>query len=95
MRRIEYFSVVGPGEKAIANFKDRDDAVTFLERVKQVRLNQLKRIRESLTLGEYKGELSFRTNSLRVVQRDVVLMSRDDAALIPDEVLVDGGFLIP
>ena len=92
---IIYFSVVGPGNVAIANFHDEHAAYTFKNRVVAARLEQLERIKDQLTDGEYTGEKNFRSNGVRVDRLTIEIMSVRDALDIPDDRLVDGKFLIP
>ena len=92
---IIYFSVVGPGNVAIANFHDEHAAYTFKNRVVAARLKQLERIKDQLTDGEYTGEKNFRSNGVRVDRLTIEIMSVRDALDIPDDRLVDGKFLIP
>lgn len=92
---IIYFSVVGPGNMAIANFHDEHAACTFKNRVVTARLEQLERIKDQLTDGEYIGEKNFRSNGVRVDRLTIEIMSVRDALDIPDDRLVDGKFLIP
>ena len=92
---IIYFSVVGPGNIPLANFHDEAAACTFKKRVVTARLEQLARIKDRLTSGEYIGEKNFRSNGVRVERLTIEFMSAHDALDIPDDRLVDGKFLIP
>ena len=92
---IIYFSVVGPGNVPLANFHDEHAAYTFKKRVVTARLEQLERIKDRLTDGEYTGEKNFRSNGVRVDRLTIEFMSVRAALDIPDDRLVDGKFLIP
>ena len=92
---LKYYSVVGPGRNTLASFRYKEDAERFQNRVIESRLAQLDRIKESLTSGEYKGEVSFRKYGVIIIEKYVEFMTLNEALSIPDDQLVDGRFLAP
>lgn len=95
MKEINYFSVLGPGGKAIANFETERGAYQFRDRVVKVRLSQLERIKGVLTDGEYNGEHNFRSFSITVSPQSITIMSSLESSQMTDDMLVDGSFLVP
>jgi len=95
VKEINYFSVLGPGGRTIANFETEREACQFRDRVVKVRLNQLERIKDVLTDGEYHGEHNFRTFSITVSPQAVTILSSLESNQMTDDMLVDGSFLVP
>jgi len=92
--QLSYWTVLGPGRTSLGNFWSEDDAFAFRQRVVAARMEQLERIKSTLTEGEYRGELNFRQNGVVVKQIIIPMMSEEEIEDVSDEQLVDGSFLI-
>ena len=92
--RLSYWTVLGPGRSTLGNFWSEEDAHTFQQRVVDARLDQLERIKSTLSEGEYRGELNFRQNGITIEQVIVPMMTEANIEEISSEQLVDGSFLV-